>query len=499
MGDAGHVDAARGDVGRHQNLHLAVPQRHQAAVAQPLAERAVQRDGREARLLQVAGQAVAFDLRAGEDDGLADRRVAQPMVEQLPLVVGVVGPVQRLLDVGVLFLRRVDLHPLHVGAALVHHAQRQLLDARRKRGREHHGLLALRGELVDFGQVVGKAQVEHAVGLVDDEELHLVQLDLHRALQVQQAPGGRDDEVGVLQLGDLHLVGHAADDGGDAQALAMLDQADGVVRHLLRELARRAQHQSTGHRGLEMARVERVLALGALGQRLAARAGLGGRRLVLGALARGLRLLLLQERVQHRQEEGRGLAAAGLARDHQVDEAGVLGAHGHGDDLFLHLGRLGVTQVGDRLQKFGRQAQGGEAVGGDGHGRRRRRKIALRVHGVCHVMLNKRAGAARVGFVNGSWKHPPSDVARAGDAGLVGPCGQALPRGMRVACGPGEKGDAQSLREIVDSTQAGDYHTIRVSPQAPPRTTPPAGAGGSAQARQWIRARRRAQCGSAPS
>ena len=132
------------------------------------------------------------------------------------------------------------------------------------------------GELVDFGQVVGEAQVEHAVGLVDDEELHLVQLDLHRALQVQQAAGRGDHEVGVLQPGDLHLVGHAAHHVGDAQAAAMLDQVDGVVRHLLREFARRAQDQRAGGGGLEVARVGRVLALGRLGGASPRASGLGG-------------------------------------------------------------------------------------------------------------------------------------------------------------------------------------------------------------------------------
>jgi hypothetical protein len=69
-----------------------------------------------------------------------------------------------------------------------------------------------------------------------------------RALQVQQAAGRGDHEVGVLQAGDLHLVRHAAHHVGDAQALAMLDQVDGVVRHLLREFARRAQDQRAGRR-----------------------------------------------------------------------------------------------------------------------------------------------------------------------------------------------------------------------------------------------------------
>ena len=66
VGDGGYVDAACGHVGRHQHLHLALAQCHQAAVAQALAKGAVQGDCVKAGLLQVVGQAVAFDLRAGK-------------------------------------------------------------------------------------------------------------------------------------------------------------------------------------------------------------------------------------------------------------------------------------------------------------------------------------------------------------------------------------------------------------------------------------------------
>ena len=53
----------------------------------------MQGHGRETVLLQVVGQAVALDLRAGKHDGLVDGGIAQPMVQQAALVLGVVGPV----------------------------------------------------------------------------------------------------------------------------------------------------------------------------------------------------------------------------------------------------------------------------------------------------------------------------------------------------------------------------------------------------------------------
>src|SRR5205085_12290332 len=74
--------------------------------------------------------------------------------------------------------------------------------------------------------------------------------------------------------------------------------------------------------------------------------------------------LLLQQRVQHGQQEGRGLAAAGLAGDRQVVVAlTVLARHGAADALLLHGGGLGEAQVRNGGQEFGGEAQGGKAVG----------------------------------------------------------------------------------------------------------------------------------------
>jgi hypothetical protein len=121
--------------------------------------------------------------------------------------------------------------------------------------------------------------------------------------------------------------------------------------------------------------------------------------------------------VEHGQQEGGGLAAAGLARDHQVDKARsavglAAGGHGARNHLFLHGGRLGEAEVFDRGDQFGRQTELDEAVGqlrlggcygierlersrfgggkrfaGDGDGEfigLHRRKVALRCKSVVH-------------------------------------------------------------------------------------------------------------------
>ena len=275
----------------------------------------MQGHGVKAVLLQVVGQAVTFNLGAGKNNGLIDTGVAQPMIQQFALVLGVIGPVQNLLDVDVFFLRIVDADAL----GFAHHAGGQLLNARRKGSAEHHGLLAVDGELVDFGQVIRKAQVQHAVGLVDHQKLHLVQFDLHGALQVQQATGRGHHQIGILQLGNLQLIRHTAHDIGNPQATAVLDQVDGIMRHLLSQLSGGADDQCARGRGFEIARVSRVLALGTLGRRFALGSGLGDCCFIgLALIGFGLRHLL-EQGVQYRQQKRGGLTATGLTGDHQVD------------------------------------------------------------------------------------------------------------------------------------------------------------------------------------
>ncbi|MNT07252.1 hypothetical protein D3C72_1419490 [compost metagenome] len=87
---------------------------------------------------------------------------------------------------------------------------------------------------------------------------------------------------------------------------------------------------------------------------------------MLSALCRSGSSLLLDQSVQHGQQEGSGLARAGLARHHQIGEMiGIFAftVHGQGNGTLLHCGRLGVSQVLDGLHQLRRQTQLDEAVG----------------------------------------------------------------------------------------------------------------------------------------
>ena len=108
--------------------------------------------------------------------------------------------------------------------------------------------------------------------------------------------------------------------------------------------------------------------LGFFKRRFATGDGFGAQAFEFGALIALGFFLLLEQGVQHGQQEGGGLAAAGLAGNQQVGEfwrfrVGIQGLHGLGDGGHLHGGRLGETHVGDGLQQFLGQAQLHEAVG----------------------------------------------------------------------------------------------------------------------------------------
>ena len=239
---------------------------------------------------------------------------------------------------------------------LTHHACGQLLNARRERGAEHHGLLAVNGELVDFSQVIRETEIQHAVSFVHHQELDFVQLDLHGALQVEQAAWRCHHQVSILQLGNLQLVRHAAHHVGHAQTTAMLDQVDGVVRYLLCQFAGWANNQGARGWGFEIACVGGVFALAALGWLFAIGRSVSHEFVPSCFFSSFCLRLLLKQSVQHRQQESRCFAATGLARHHQVDEAcfgiSVGRWQGQRNGFELNRGGLRVAKVGHSLHEF---------------------------------------------------------------------------------------------------------------------------------------------------
>ena len=70
----------------------------------------------------------------------------------------------------------------------------------------------------DAADVVDEAHVEHPVGLVEDEDLDLAEVERAAAGMVEQSAGRRDDDLDATeQVALLRRHGHAAVDDGRAQ------------------------------------------------------------------------------------------------------------------------------------------------------------------------------------------------------------------------------------------------------------------------------------------
>jgi hypothetical protein len=94
-------------------------------------------------------------------------------------------------------------------------APRQLHDRARHRRREEQVLPLVWQELQHPTDVVDEAHVEHAVGLVQDEELHASQVDVALPDQVEQpARRGDEDVDSALQLTDLGTLLDPPEDDG---------------------------------------------------------------------------------------------------------------------------------------------------------------------------------------------------------------------------------------------------------------------------------------------
>ena len=181
----------------------------------------------------------------------------------------------------------------------------------------------IRDELVDVGQ---EAEVEHLVGLVEDEGVDVGEVEGATVGEVDEPTRGADDDVDAgLERLELRLVAHAAVDGEDAQAEVLAGQGE-VGRDLERELAGRRDDQ---------------------GLRLALRQ-VGVRRVVLGDAA-----------LEHRDAEGQGLAGAGAGLADEV------GAHqGDREGHLLDGERGGDAGALERVADLGEHA---EIAEGGGH------------------------------------------------------------------------------------------------------------------------------------
>ena len=252
MGDVVNVDASRGHVRGNQDIHLALAERAQRLLARALPQVSVQRAHREAAGRQILAQAGSRALSAAEDHGAATPLGLQDAGHDLHLVHGV-NPVDDLLDRvhGLVLIVRV----LRANVRGVNHEAARQGDHRsgHRRG-EEHGVAVLGHPAEQRLHVGQETQVQHLVGLVEDDRLDAGQVQVPLAQQVDEAPGGPHDDVGPARESlDLGFEGDAAVDLHDAGGQVLRGVAQ-VLSDLLGELAGRQDDE-----GLGLVRVEQVL------------------------------------------------------------------------------------------------------------------------------------------------------------------------------------------------------------------------------------------------
>jgi len=124
---------------------------------------------------------------------------------------------------------------------------RKLGDFGRHRRREEQCLAGEGDHLADALDVGDETHVEHAVRLVDDEDLDAVEQKLAAFAVVEQPAGRGDQNVGAaLELFFLLVEGDATNQQGDIE-LVVLAVADEVFLDLRGEFARRFKDQRAWH------------------------------------------------------------------------------------------------------------------------------------------------------------------------------------------------------------------------------------------------------------
>ncbi|MCG3189580.1 MAG: hypothetical protein LKCHEGNO_02048 [Burkholderiaceae bacterium] len=233
------VDAARRDVGGHQHAQLAALELGQRLGARALALVAVDRHRGDVVAVEVLGELVGAVLGAREHQHLVPVALRDQVRQQLLLA---------------LAAHRVHLlrHQLGRRVASRHLDQRRLvqqpvgqrLDVVAEGGREQQALLSLRQDREHLLDVVDEAHVEHAVGLVEHEHLHVAQVERALTVVVEQPAGrGHQDVDAAPELVDLRLHADTAEHHHALQAQVAAVGANAFL-HLRGQFARGRQDQA---------------------------------------------------------------------------------------------------------------------------------------------------------------------------------------------------------------------------------------------------------------
>jgi len=276
VADAADVDPAGGNVGRDQHAHLARLELAECTLALRLALIAVDRVGGDAVASEQPNDTVCTMLGAGEDERTIDVAAAKHQGEKR-LLLRLLDEGDRLLDTFSGRCHRVHRDLRRIGEEAIG----EILDRLRHGGRKEEGLPLFGQKLHDRLQSMDEAEVEHLVGLVEDEDLDRAKRQEALLDEVDQATGrGHENVDAACDILTVLVDRGAAENGRDGQR-----REAGISPRILRDLR------------------------GKLARRRKDEHPAGAR---LRPLVRG------NQTIDRRQREGRRLAGAGLRNAEEV-------------------------------------------------------------------------------------------------------------------------------------------------------------------------------------
>ncbi len=313
MGDTVDVDAARRDVGCDHGTGVAFTERFERTLPLALAFVAVDRAGRDPVAFKMLGHLVGAAFGSREDDRPGHFRIGEKLDEEIALaaclnkqdpVVDSVGGFRGRSD---RHLDGIDEKPARERGNFVWHRRRE------------------KKVLPAFWKGTGyppdgfhKTEVEHAIGLVEDENFGLAKARRPAIEVIFETARRRDQNVEAAREGlNLRTMRHAAEDNGSGEGKARAKTPE-ALGDLTRQFACRTQNQHAA------------------------------------AIARGGAIMRC-EIMENGKREGRRLAGAGLGYANEVAPR-----HDGGNGLRLDRRGMRVTLFGQGMEKRRGETEPGE-------------------------------------------------------------------------------------------------------------------------------------------
>ncbi len=206
VGDVLDVDAARSEVGGHEDAVTAALETFKGGGALGLGAVSVNHGGVDALAIEALGDAFGAALGAGEDQAAAGL-FAEQVEQRFVLAIGgnlesLEANIFRGLEGG------TEGETNWVSGVVLHEASHGAFHG----GGETHGLAFLRKNGGDSANGREKAHVQHAVRFIEDESMEIGEMDELAVEIIFEAAGSSDDEPGAVANGhELRAFGQSTD------------------------------------------------------------------------------------------------------------------------------------------------------------------------------------------------------------------------------------------------------------------------------------------------